>query len=68
MKKISVPKYLVVYAPGIRKLELLLQTLFFLGVLVLAKISGFLFIESNFPGMSMITHQPNSRLVAIVDK
>lgn len=69
MNKISVPKYLVIPgARGTRKFELLLQLIAFFGILYLAKVSGFLFIDQNLPGMSMITHQPNQRLVALVDK
>lgn len=50
-----------------RRWELCCQILAYITVIVFAVISRFIFRESNFAGMSTIRHEPNERLVAMIN-
>jgi hypothetical protein len=68
MNNIRAKKYLVMPNSKMRKWELLCQTLSYIVIFVLAVVTRFVYREKNISGMSSIFHEPNSRLVAIIDK
>jgi hypothetical protein len=50
-----------------RNWELCCQLLAYIFIFVISLTSGFIYRESNFSAMSTIHHEPNSRLVAMIN-